>query len=304
MKAIALVVGCLLAAGLLAGPAPARAADCDRAKELAQQAYDQGENDQAKALLQKALRICPNFPEALNNLGVIHEKQGDLDQAEKMYLAALKARPGFLEPLAGLGDVAFKRGDYQKAAAYYRRFLEPSQGSEGYFSGRMAPDEVMKLYRERLEAAETKAGIFRQSTRGVVGREYLVRGMTTRGVGGVHGIQGVRQSISLSVLFAYDSAELTGRSQEQLMEMVGAMNSPEMAAKSFRVVGHTDSFGPDDYNLQLSMRRAQAVRSWLVAQGVEGRRLEVEGAGETRLVVPGGSREEQALNRRVEFVVY
>lgn len=68
------------------------------------------------------------------------------------------------------------------------------------------------------------------------------------------------------------------------------------------IEGHTDDVGQPAANLALSGRRAEAVRAWLMAQGVDGARLEARGLGDTRPRAPNDSPEGRQTNRRVELV--
>ncbi len=70
-----------------------------------------------------------------------------------------------------------------------------------------------------------------------------------------------------------------------------------------RIVGYTDSVGPAEYNLGLSLRRAEAVRDYLVSQGVSMSRLSVIGKGEEFPIASNDTREGRADNRRVEFEI-
>ena len=65
--------------------------------------------------------------------------------------------------------------------------------------------------------------------------------------------------------------------------------------------GHTDSLGPDAYNVELSIRRALAVRDHLVEAGIEPARLSVVGAGETRPLESNATEAGRAVNRRADF---
>jgi OmpA-OmpF porin, OOP family len=69
------------------------------------------------------------------------------------------------------------------------------------------------------------------------------------------------------------------------------------------VGGHTDAVGSDEYNRDLSQRRAGAVRDYLVEQGVDGKRLSAVGYGESRPVADNDTPEGRARNRRVELRV-
>ena len=68
-------------------------------------------------------------------------------------------------------------------------------------------------------------------------------------------------------------------------------------------VGHTDSVGTDSYNQRLSIRRSEAVKSYLVSKGVEKNRVYTEGKGEKQPVADNKTAEGRAKNRRVEIEV-
>ena len=104
------------------------------------------------------------------------------------------------------------------------------------------------------------------------------------------------------VYFAFDSAVIEERSHAVLDEVARVLEAhPEIAL--IRVEGHTDSRGPEEYNMWLSDRRASAVVEYLVNEaGVSPDRLVSEGFGETQHLVPDATTEdEHAKNRRVEF---
>lgn len=69
------------------------------------------------------------------------------------------------------------------------------------------------------------------------------------------------------------------------------------------VYGHADATGPEDYNMQLSQRRAQSVSSYLASQGVAPGRLQAVGFGENRPVAPNDTEAGRSANRRVEIVI-
>lgn len=72
---------------------------------------------------------------------------------------------------------------------------------------------------------------------------------------------------------------------------------------TMRVTGHTDSTGSDQYNLQLSQKRAQSVADYLATQGVARERMYAQGMGENQHVADNATPEGRASNRRVELFI-
>lgn len=104
-----------------------------------------------------------------------------------------------------------------------------------------------------------------------------------------------------SVLFAFDSAELTADARTLLADVATRLTGASLV--SVRVVGHTDSVGSDAYNQGLSERRARSVAHYLGDHGVPAGKLSTEGRGESQPVVDNGSDAGRAQNRRVELHV-
>ncbi len=104
------------------------------------------------------------------------------------------------------------------------------------------------------------------------------------------------------IFFQTNKARIKPESFEVLNQVARAMiDVPRI--KLVRVEGHTDDKGRDAYNLKLSQSRAEAVRDYLVEQGVEPERLEAMGYGETRPIDTNKTAEGRGNNRRVEFVI-
>jgi outer membrane protein OmpA-like peptidoglycan-associated protein len=105
------------------------------------------------------------------------------------------------------------------------------------------------------------------------------------------------------LLFDYDSATLRPGAAASLQKLGKLIERNPQA--SFKVEGHTDSFGSDQYNLDLSQRRAETVKTWLFQNmSIDPNRILTQGYGRSRLIVPADkSVEEQQLNRRVEIVI-
>ncbi len=105
------------------------------------------------------------------------------------------------------------------------------------------------------------------------------------------------------VNFANDSAELEDAASP-ILEEVGRVFTSRPGER-VQLTGHTDSTGPEAYNRALSLRRAQAVRDYLLANfpGLDAERFEVQGAGESQPVADNGTEAGRRQNRRVEIVL-
>ncbi len=104
------------------------------------------------------------------------------------------------------------------------------------------------------------------------------------------------------LLFDYDSATLRPNAVSSLQKLAELIERNPNS--NFIIEGHTDNFGTAEYNMRLSLARAESVKDWLVmSAGIDSSRIQARGYGMTRLLVPGGSVEQQQLNRRVEIVI-
>jgi len=113
-----------------------------------------------------------------------------------------------------------------------------------------------------------------------------------------------RSQITLSdtLWFHYNSAGIHSDSERTLEEVAAELLShPELGV--IQVVGHTDDQGTAEFNMDLSIRRAEAATARLVKYGVPAERLEVVGRGATEPVSNNRSRRGRAKNRRVEFLI-
>ena len=103
------------------------------------------------------------------------------------------------------------------------------------------------------------------------------------------------------VLFRSGSFELLPGARERLAKVSGIV----LAYPTLHVAieGHTDSIGSDDYNQQLSERRAQAVRDYFVQQGINSAAVEAHGYGKTEPIATNDTPEGRQQNRRVELIL-
>lgn len=104
-----------------------------------------------------------------------------------------------------------------------------------------------------------------------------------------------------NIFFDFDKAILKPESFPELNRIVDLMN--EKSAMEVEIAGHTDSTGPEQYNLGLSERRANSVKRYLNQKGIRQDRIQVVFFGETKPIESNDTREGRKKNRRVEFKI-
>lgn len=106
---------------------------------------------------------------------------------------------------------------------------------------------------------------------------------------------------SADALFDFDKAVLKPEGKAKLDDLAEKVKG--ITLEVIIATGHTDSVGKDAYNQKLSVRRAEAVKSYLTGKGIEANRVYTEGKGETAPVADNKTAEGRAKNRRVEVEV-
>ena len=101
--------------------------------------------------------------------------------------------------------------------------------------------------------------------------------------------------------FDFDKSVLKPEGKAKLDDLVSKVKGINLEV--IIAVGHTDSIGTDAYNQKLSVRRAEAVKAYLVSKGIEKNRVYTEGKGEKQPVADNRTAEGRAKNRRVEVEV-
>lgn len=114
--------------------------------------------------------------------------------------------------------------------------------------------------------------------------------------------RGMVITLSGSVLFASAKSEVLPDAQVKLNDVAKALSEQEPDSKIV-VEGHTDSQGSAAFNQDLSQKRAESVRAYLVTHGIASDRVTAQGFGPTRPIADNASAEGRANNRRVEIVV-
>ncbi len=231
----------------------------------------------------------------------VHEARESLDDAEKSfnddpksdetrtksYVALRKAQ--LAEAKAGvliaenqrdtahrqLEDLQVQLGIKTRAELEKTR-AQLSEQTHALEQERQARQEAEKRSREALEALAKMATV-KQESRGMV------------------------ITLSGSVLFASNQSELLPAAMSSLDNVVTALKAnPD---RNITIEGHTDSQGSRSYNMDLSLRRAESVRGYLVSHGIPAEIVKANGLGPDRPVADNRTAEGRANNRRVEIIV-
>ena len=108
-------------------------------------------------------------------------------------------------------------------------------------------------------------------------------------------------TFAADAFFDFDKSVLKPEGRAKLDDLVSKIRDVNLEV--IIAVGHTDSVGSDAYNQRLSVRRAEAVKAYLVTKGIERNRVYTEGKGEKQPVADNKTAEGRAKNRRVEIEV-
>jgi len=104
--------------------------------------------------------------------------------------------------------------------------------------------------------------------------------------------------VNVRIEFDFDSAALNDAQKPKLTQLCNVMKASDI--KLFRITGHTDASGSDDYNQNLSLLRAEEVQRFFISDcGIDATRLQAVGLGER--LIPKGADPRSPENRRVEF---
>ena len=108
-------------------------------------------------------------------------------------------------------------------------------------------------------------------------------------------------TFAADVFFDFDKAVLKPEGKARLDELVTKLGGTTLEV--IIAIGHTDSVGGDTYNQALSVRRAEAVKAYLVSKGIEPNRIYTEGKGKTQPIASNATDAGRAKNRRTEIEI-
>jgi outer membrane protein OmpA-like peptidoglycan-associated protein len=114
--------------------------------------------------------------------------------------------------------------------------------------------------------------------------------------------EGIKITFPGGILFDVDRSDLRPEAQANLIDLARILN--KYSDTNVMVQGHTDATGSDEYNMNLSVRRAESVATFLARQAVSQGRLDAVGYGELKPIATNATVEGRQANRRVEVAIW
>jgi outer membrane protein OmpA-like peptidoglycan-associated protein len=289
------------------------AGDC-KDKKKAGQLFEKAKNisdyNQKIKLYKESIDLCPSYA-AHYYMGVAFMQMNRFKEAKAAFLKALALNTTAPEVYLALGDACMELNDYGDALINYK-------------TGLSLLNKPIPEYEKRLNEARIK--VIQHGADAAFIKKVIKKGLEVkRSLRSQKEIQ-VLPSIDIRVEFDFDKANLseTGRKQadqigiaitglyQERTRAIGISEdttednvSAEAAHFAFKLIGHTDNRGNIAYNLDLSVRRARAVKSFLASKyGIDEKLIAIQGRGKSEPLIPNAKTEnEHAVNRRVEIVV-
>jgi outer membrane protein OmpA-like peptidoglycan-associated protein/biopolymer transport protein ExbD len=164
-------------------------------------------------------------------------------------------------------------------------------------SGQAGAELAKELDQLKVDLAVAKLEVEKAKAQTLVSAREITRELTAGG-------NGAKPKVHLQINFEFNKAELNEQGRIQAEQLGLALTDPAFKGKTFHLVGHTDSRGTDEFNQELSEKRAGAVKRYIEENfQIPPDRIEASGKGESELLYPGDSDWAHTLNRRVEIQV-
>ena len=169
-------------------------------------------------------------------------------------------------------------------------------GTVGAFIGKAAGNTALGAIIGGAVGGTAGAFIGRNMDRQAAEIKQTVPGATVTREG-----EGILVKFDSGILFDTDKADLKPAAQTNLQNLANSLQ--KNANTNILIVGHTDDTGSDSHNMDLSVRRAESVKSYIVADNVSASRLTTSGKGEAEPIADNTTTAGRAQNRRVEIVI-
>jgi len=218
------------------------------------------------------------------------ERQGVYVEAVKAYTKAIELDPGCADAYLKRGVARFsaKKTSCTEALADLTEAIRRAPTNAEAYYQRGIINYYLMNNEQGLKDMEAAAGLGHPKARAWFGAQ------ATTGNGNVSPV---------NPIIYFDHAKIDIRAPyRSLLEEIGAIMQRSFSSSSIVVSGHADGTGTDEYNQDLSLRRAQAVKGFLIEQaGIPSQRIIVRAYGEEMPAAPNDTEEGRAANRRVEI---
>jgi outer membrane protein OmpA-like peptidoglycan-associated protein len=223
---------------------------------------------------------------------ILQEKTRDLTQAQTALAISQQSGQATAEKLSAEREA---RAEADRRTAQQRLLTEEKERDLGQAQTALAVSERgAQATAEQLSAEQRARGEAEEKTAAAMAALAKLTAVKEEE-------RGLVITLSGSVLFRSDESTLMPGARERLDQVADALLTS--SNRNVLVEGFTDSQGTGQYNLDLSQRRADAVRSYLVQRGYDPARIQGHGIGEERPVADNATAEGRANNRRVEIVL-
>lgn len=273
-------------------------------------------------LLAQSKPILDDVVEPTNFEGNIDVEDFDISQLDEIETEVVKMAPGQAPQFAGVAIPKLSSNVLSSAAESFdlstaasltddlqsmrdKLLQENKQVAVEQLTIKINDGDLDKIGSDQLDAEAKKAIEKMTKERGsefAGGYQSLDELISGTGGGLQSGFSG-KTFLPSDILFDVNKVELKDGSKIAMVKLAYLISINEDA--EFTIVGHTDSFGSEEFNRDLSLRRAKSVRDWIVEElQIPTRNVRVLGKGESEPIVPiTKTIEEQALNRRVEIEI-
>jgi outer membrane protein OmpA-like peptidoglycan-associated protein len=229
---------------------------------------------------------------------LINERQDAKDQITSANSEASAATKGQVkaENAQAKAEIAKGQSDAERTAALA---LATSAAAASASSQADA-----KVARASAETSKGQADVANNRAQKAEGEKAVLRAQLLNQLNAILQTQDTARGLIVNMsgaLFKTGSAELMPPVREKLAKIAGIVSSHE--GLKLDVEGHTDSVGSDSYNQQLSEKRAQSARDYLVSQGVPSNSITSQGFGKNNPIESNDTAEGKQKNRRVEIIV-
>ncbi|HEY0705523.1 MAG TPA: OmpA family protein, partial [Polyangia bacterium] len=247
--------------------------------------------------------------EEVQDRAYIAIRRAEAAEAEASAAAASERRSTALRELAQLSGVHADRaraelGLSQQRATEAAQRADQAQARVAVEQSRAASAEQVALAnQQRAQQSESRLVEEQQARTAAETRAQQAMEQLSKLAQVKEEARGLVVTLSGQVLFVTDQAELLPAAQSSLDSVAATLKQIPAGSTRVTIEGHTDATGQREYNLDLSRRRAQAVRDYLTSRGVRADLFNVAGVGPDRPVANNRTPEGRANNRRVEIII-